>query len=78
MGVAVANGRFGALLAIVWEVGEYFAFIRFGSELDGAYEDTLGDEVLGGIGALLAGVWMAVRSRRRLAARLDLGGIKDR
>ncbi len=55
---------FGALLAIVWEVGEYFAFIRFGSELDGAYEDTLGDEVLGTVGALLAGAWMAVRRKR--------------
>ena len=55
---------FGALLAIVWEVGEYFAFIRFGSELDGAYEDTLGDEVLGSAGALLAGGWMAVRRRK--------------
>ena len=60
---------FGALLAIAWEVGEYFAFIRFGSELDGAYEDTLGDEVLGSFGALAAGVWMAVRCRQREARR---------
>lgn len=54
---------FGALLAIVWEVGEYYAFIRYGSELDGAYEDTLGDEALGAFGALLAGLWMFVRMR---------------
>jgi hypothetical protein len=56
----------GALLAIVWELGEWFTFIRFGTELETAYEDTLFDEVLGTTGAALAGVWMAVGLRRRL------------
>jgi hypothetical protein len=56
----------GALLAIVWELGEWFTFIRFGTELETAYEDTLFDEVLGTTGAALAGVWMAIRLRRRL------------
>jgi hypothetical protein len=46
----------GALLAIGWELGEWFTFIRHGTELDTAYEDTLGDEALGTLGALLAGV----------------------
>lgn len=54
----------GALLAIAWEIGEYLAFIRYGTELQTAYRDTLGDEVLGSTGALLAGAWMAVRRRR--------------
>jgi hypothetical protein len=58
----------GALLAIVWEIGEYFAFIRYGAELDTAYVDTLGDEVLGSVGAFVAGFWVAVR-RRRLITR---------
>ena len=58
----------GALLAIVWEIGEYFAFIRYGTELDTAYLDTLGDEMLGSTGAFVAGLWMAVR-RRRLIMR---------
>ncbi|HEX5016313.1 MAG TPA: hypothetical protein VFX15_01865 [Actinomycetes bacterium] len=57
---------FGALLAIVWEVGEYFAFIRYGTEIESAYRDTLGDEVLGSAGALVAGTLLAVLSRRRL------------
>jgi len=57
----------GGLLAIAWEVGEWYAFIRHGTELDTAYEDTLGDEVLGSAGAILAGLWMALRSRRRLS-----------
>ena len=46
----------GALLAIGWELGEWFTFIRHSTELDNAYEDTLGDEALGSLGALLAGV----------------------
>ena len=58
----------GALLAILWEIGEYFAFIRYGTELDTAYRDTLGDEALGSVGAFCAGVWMALR-RRRLVTR---------
>ncbi|WP_240340304.1 hypothetical protein [Nocardioides sp. SYSU D00038] len=40
----------GAVLAIGWEVGEWWTFIRHGTELDTAYEDTLGDEVLGTLG----------------------------
>lgn len=44
----------GALLAIGWELGEWFTFIRHGTEIDTAYEDTLGDEALGSLGALVA------------------------
>lgn len=54
----------GAILAIGWELGEWYTFIRHGTELDTAYEDTLGDEVLGTLGAALAGSWMALRKRR--------------
>ena len=41
----------GAILAIGWELGEWYTFIRHGTELDTAYEDTLFDEVLGTLGA---------------------------
>lgn len=51
----------GAILAIGWEVGEWWTFIRHGTELDTAYEDTLGDEVLGTLGALGAGLLVALR-----------------
>ena len=57
----------GALLAIGWELGEWYAFIRHGTELDTAYQDTLGDEFLGTLGAALAGVvitWLVRRDRR--------------
>ncbi len=49
----------GALLAVGWELGEWYTFIRRGVELDGAYEDTLGDLALGTAGALLAGAVLA-------------------
>jgi hypothetical protein len=46
----------GAVLAIGWELGEWYTFIRHGTELDTAYQDTLGDEALGTLGALVAGL----------------------
>lgn len=46
----------GAILAVGWELGEWYTFIRRGTELDGAYEDTLSDELLGTLGALVAGL----------------------
>jgi hypothetical protein len=54
----------GALLAIGWELGEWYTFIRHGTELDTAYTDTLGDEALGTVGALLAGAVVARRTTR--------------
>jgi len=61
---AVVTG-FGAAAAILWEIGEYFAFIRGGTELATAYTDTLGDEILGLTGAALAGLTVALVVRRR-------------
>jgi len=54
----------GAVLAIGWELGEWFTFIRHGTELDTAYEDTLGDLSLGTLGAAVAGLVVARRLRR--------------
>ncbi len=53
----------GALLAIGWELGEWWTFIRRGVELDTAYEDTLSDEALGTLGAFLAALVLAWRAR---------------
>jgi hypothetical protein len=44
----------GAIAAILWELAEYFAFIRNSSELTTAYTDTLGDMTLGLAGATVA------------------------
>lgn len=46
----------GATGAIVWEIGEFFAFISGSSEREFAYADTLSDLGLGVIGALFAAV----------------------
>lgn len=46
----------GSMFAIGWEVSEWYTFIRRGTELDGAYQDTLSDELFGTLGALLAGL----------------------
>jgi hypothetical protein len=52
----------GALLAVIWELGEWYTFIRHGTELDTAYEDTLFDEVLGSLGGAIAGFVIARRA----------------
>jgi hypothetical protein len=49
----------GCLLALGWELGEWYTFIRHGTELDTAYEDTLGDMTLGSTGAFLAALVVA-------------------
>jgi hypothetical protein len=59
----------GAIMAIGWEVGEYYAFIRGGTELATAYTDTLGDEVLGTLGATLGGIIIASGSPARWRSR---------
>jgi hypothetical protein len=65
--VALVAGL-GAILAIGWELGEWYTFIRHGTEVDTAYQDTLGDLALGTLGAATAGVLLLLRRRRRDAA----------
>lgn len=70
--VVVIGG--GALLALLWELGEWYAFIRHGTELDTAYEDTLGDMTLGTCGAVVALLVVEVIGRRRSSASARSGG----
>ncbi len=58
---------FGAVTAILWEVAEYFSFIRFSEELATAYVDTLGDMTLGLAGSVVAGLIAALSPRRQQA-----------
>jgi hypothetical protein len=53
----------GAVLAIGWELSEWYTFIRHGTELDTAYTDTLGDEALGTLGGFTAALLLAHRAR---------------
>lgn len=46
----------GATGAIVWEIGEFFAFISGSSEREFAYADTLSDLGLGVLGSVVAAV----------------------
>ncbi|ADB35692.1 hypothetical protein Kfla_6700 [Kribbella flavida DSM 17836] len=55
---------FGVTAAVIWELGEYYAFIRHSAELRTAYTDTLGDLSLGTLGALLAGLIVSHTRRR--------------
>ena len=62
--LALLIASLGSYVAVIWEVGEYFAFIRHSPELQTAYTDTLGDMVLGSLGSTVAGVlvsWVLVR-----------------
>jgi hypothetical protein len=63
LGVLVTG--LGAAFAVVWELGEraFFYSAPFSGRL---YEDTLGDESLGTLGALVAGIVSSI-----VAARLD-------
>lgn len=49
----------GLAAALLWELGEYVAFIRNSPEYTTAYTDTLGDLTLGGLGSLVAGLLVA-------------------
>jgi hypothetical protein len=51
----------GAVLAILWELAEWYLFIRHGTELATAYTDTLADEALGTLGGAVAGLLVAFR-----------------
>ena len=55
---------FGAVTAILWELGEYFAFIRHSTELSTAYTDTLGDLSLGLLGSVTAAAVVVTLGRR--------------
>ncbi len=64
-------GALGALLAVGWEVGEWYVFLQGGVEDVGLYQDTIGDQVLGTSGAFVAGLlvlWWRHRTADVLAA----------
>ena len=69
---------FGAVTAILWEVAEYYAFIRRSPELDTAYTDTLGDLALGLTGSAITGVLATVlpRGRRETGTETPRGHAK--
>jgi len=70
VGPAVVFGLvtgFGAVTAILWELAEYFTFIRNSGELATAYTDTLGDLALGLTGSVVAALFTAAMAQRARA-----------
>ncbi len=60
---------FGATTAIIWELLEYWTFIRDSPELATAYEDTLGDLGLGLSGSVVTGLFSIWFTRRKTLRR---------
>jgi hypothetical protein len=67
---------FGAVTAILWELAEYFTFIRSNpDEYRTAYTDTLGDLTLGLTGSVCAAlltVWLARRRGQRVTGTVPV------
>src|SRR4029453_6521419 len=59
---------FAAVSAILWEFAEYVTFIRFSSELETAYTDTLGDLLLGPLGGTIGAAIVGLTSPPAIAA----------
>jgi hypothetical protein len=64
---------FGTTSAVLWEIGEYGAFVTKAPEVKTAYSDTIGDLTLGTLGATLAAV-LTVTLGRDAAARRSAAG----
>ena len=54
---------FAAVTAIAWEIAEYVTFIRFSTELQTAYTDTLADLVLGTLGGAVGAAIVVITPR---------------
>ncbi len=57
LNIAALTVGYGAVTHVLWEIGEYFAFIKMNpSELVGIYPDTIGDLALSLTGSFVAGL----------------------
>jgi hypothetical protein len=68
---------FGSVSGVIWEIAEYFTFVRGGPEERTAYTDTLGDLALDLGGAVLAAVviaWLLNPRAREQAGIADNSG----
>lgn len=60
VGAVVITLILGLALGALWEMVEWFGYVFLTDEIHVTYEDTVGDMVAGGLGALCAG-WLMVR-----------------
>lgn len=64
LGAMVTTAALGLALGVLWETGEWFGHTFLDQRIQTGYDDTVGDLVSGGVGALLAG-WLMIRSSAR-------------
>lgn len=64
-GLVVTTTATGALGAVLWELGEWAGYTYVDDEIRVGYADTIGDLAFGVLGALAAGVVLAVQQAGR-------------
>ena len=70
LGAAVVVVALGLALGVLWELGEWYGHTQVDSAIQVGYDDTLGDLVAGGAGALVAAVGVALLPARARARRV--------
>lgn len=63
-GILLAVTGMGVMLAVLWEIGEWFGHTFINPDVGVGYADTLGDLAAGFLGALGAAAWFHASSRR--------------
>lgn len=63
LGVVLVTVALGGALGVLWEGGEWFGHTYLDPSIQIGYDDTIGDLFSGGLGALLAGLYLARRHR---------------
>ena len=70
LGAAIVVVALGLALGVLWELGEWYGHTQVDSAIQVGYDDTLGDLVAGGAGALVAAVGVALLPARARARRV--------
>jgi hypothetical protein len=76
LNLALLGIGFGATVAILWEIMEYYTFIHDSAELGTAYTDTLGDLGLGLAGSVVASTFVVLATgfpRRTMLRQFESG-----
>ena len=68
-GVVLVVLALGLALGVLWEVAEWFGHTQVDSRIQVGYDDTLGDLVAGGLGALVGGALLARRPAASASVR---------
>lgn len=63
-GAVVVTVALGLALSALWEVGEYVGHTYVDDAIFVTYADTVGDLVAGGVGSVVAGLWLVSPGRR--------------